>query len=80
MITCSSTNDALKNVHQITGIPLDQLVGTTSFNQGQSLDYKDLGILEPGAIADIAVMDDNFEVVMTLVDGEVRYSREGETD
>lgn len=68
-------NDALRNVHRITGIPLDQLVRATSLNQARSLGYAGLGSLEPGAIADVAVLDDAFEVDMTLVDGEIRYRR-----
>ncbi|MGK0187602.1 MAG: N-acetylglucosamine-6-phosphate deacetylase [Verrucomicrobiales bacterium] len=69
-------NEALRNVHFLTSLPLQSLVRTTSFNQAQSLGLPDLGKLEAGAIADIAVLDDAFDVVMTLVDGEVRYSRE----
>ncbi len=66
-------NDALKSVHALTGLPLESLVRTTSLNQAMSLGLPDLGTLEPGAIADIAILDENFDVVMTLVDGEVLY-------
>ncbi|MEZ5327142.1 MAG: N-acetylglucosamine-6-phosphate deacetylase [Verrucomicrobiales bacterium] len=71
-------NDALKNVHTLTGLPLESLVCTTSFNQAQSLRLPGLGTLQPGAIADIAVLDENFDVVMTLVDGEVRFDSKSE--
>ena len=68
-------NDALKNVYQITGIPLEQLVRTTSFNQANSLGYPDLGTLRVGAIADVAVLNSDFEVSMTVVDGEIKYQK-----
>ena len=65
--------DALRNVHEITGLPLEQLVRTTSLNQAQSLGLEKLGRLEPGFRADIVVLDDRFKVRKTFVDGELRY-------
>jgi N-acetylglucosamine-6-phosphate deacetylase len=68
-------NQALKNVHVLTGVPLRDLVCTTSFNQARSLGFESLGSIESGARADIAVLDENFDVTMTLVDGQIRYRR-----
>lgn len=66
---------ALKNVAEITELPLSDLVKTTSWNQACALRLPDLGRLEPGYFADITVLDNDFNVVMTLVNGEVRYQK-----
>jgi N-acetylglucosamine-6-phosphate deacetylase len=68
-------NHALRNVHRITGRPLADIVATTSWNQARSLGLSNLGRLEPGFAADLAVLDDNFEVQATFVDGALRFRR-----
>jgi len=65
-------NHGVKNVVDITGLPLHQIVKATSWNQAQSLGLEGFGKLEPGFHADIVLLDDNFEVWKTLVGGEVR--------
>ena len=62
-------NTAFKNVADVTGLPLPQLVKTTSWNQAQDLGLKKLGKLEAGFIADIAVLDDAFNVAAVFLDG-----------
>ncbi len=65
--------DALRNVYEITGLPLEQLVRTTSLNQANSLGLEKVGRLVPGCCADIVVLDEHFKVKKTFVDGELRY-------
>ena len=65
--------DALRTVYEITGLPLEQLVRTTSLNQANSLGLEKVGRLVPGYCADIVVLDENFKVKKTFVDGELRY-------
>ena len=62
-------NKALKNVFEITGLPLAQLVKTTSYNQARSLGLEKLGRIEPGYIADLTALDSEFEVKNVWVDG-----------
>lgn len=62
-------NKALKNVYEITGLPLAQLVKTTSWNQACSLGLSKLGRIEPGYCADLTALDDNFDVQKVWVDG-----------
>lgn len=62
-------NTALKNVLEEVDLPITDIIKTTSYNQAQSLGIKNLGKLEPGFIADIAVLDKDFNVVATFVDG-----------
>jgi N-acetylglucosamine-6-phosphate deacetylase len=67
-------NVALKNVWEITGMPLNVLVKTTSYNQALEHGLEDkLGCIEPGYIADITVLDDEtFDVCAVFVNGEKR--------
>ena len=64
-------NKALKNVYEITGLPLSQLVRTTSWNQACALGLKDLGRIEPGYLADLVALDENFDVKNVWLDGEL---------
>ena len=66
-------NKALKNVYEITGLPLSQLIKTTSWNQACSLGLSKLGRIEPGYCADLAVLDDEFEVCNVWVDGKQSF-------
>jgi N-acetylglucosamine-6-phosphate deacetylase len=62
-------NKALKNVYELTGLPLSQLVKTTSWNQACSLNLSKLGRIEPGYKADLVALDDNFDVTNVWVEG-----------
>ncbi|MDF1815655.1 MAG: N-acetylglucosamine-6-phosphate deacetylase [Verrucomicrobiales bacterium] len=65
----------LKNVAEITGLPLNQVVSATSANQAQSLGLHDRGRIEPGMLGDVVLLNEDFEVEMTIVGGEVKYRR-----
>ena len=65
-------NEGVRNVAKITGLPLHQIVKTTSWNQAQSLGLENFGKLEPGFHADIVLMEKDFSVWKTLVGGEER--------
>lgn len=63
----------LRNVWQITGNPLSELVKATSYNQAQSLGLHDLGKIAPGFTADLVLLDENFNAIKTIINGELRY-------
>ena len=65
-------NEGLHHVASLTGLPLHQLVQATSWNQAQSLGLPHFGKLEPGFFADIAILNPDFSVHLTLVGGEIR--------
>jgi len=65
-------NEGLRNIAELTRMPLSQLVKATSWNQAQSLGLMGVGKLEPGFCADMAILNKNFSVWKTLVDGEER--------
>lgn len=62
----------LKNVHEVTGIPLKDLVRTTAWNQAIELGWGDtLGKIEKGYTADIAILNKkNWKTLAVLIDGE----------
>ena len=63
----------LRNVHEITGMPLKELVKATSWNQAQSLGLQGV---EKGYKANIVLLDKQFNVMGTMVKGELRYRNE----
>jgi N-acetylglucosamine-6-phosphate deacetylase len=62
----------LKNIMEITGKPLSELIKTTSWNQAQSLGLKKLGKIEPGYFADIVFLSNEFKPTKVFVNGELR--------
>jgi len=63
---------ALKNVAEITGKPLSELIKTTSWNQARSLGLDKHGKIEPGYFADIVFLSDGFKPTKVFVNGELR--------
>ena len=56
-----------------TGLPLEEAVKATSYNQCISLGIPDRGEIAPGKIADIVLVDQELNPVMTIVSGEVAW-------
>ncbi len=67
-------HNGLKRLLRVTGMPLSEAIRTTSLNQVESLGIKDRGKLEKGFIADIVLLDQELDVVMTICDGNVKWS------
>jgi N-acetylglucosamine-6-phosphate deacetylase len=67
-------NHALKNVAQITRMPLADLVGTTAANQAASLGLTDVGKITPGAHADFVLLRPDYTVAGTWVGGSKVFS------
>ena len=66
--------NGLKNVHEVTGLPLKDLVRTTSWNQAIELGWGDrLGKVQRGYAADLVMIDKRtWKPVGVFVDGERR--------
>lgn len=65
-------NEGLRQVVEVTGLPLAQIVKATSWNQARSLGLEGFGKLEPGFHADLAILESDFAVWKTFVGGEER--------
>ncbi len=63
----------LRNVYELTKKPLKDLVYATSYNQAQSLGLHDIGKIAPGFTADIVLLNKDFDVMQTYIDGELRF-------
>lgn len=61
--------DAVRNLH-LLGVPLEQAVGAASTVPARFLGRSDVGVLEPGAPADIVVLDDRVEIVTVVSHGD----------
>lgn len=68
-------NEGIRNVAQITELPLQEIVKATSWNQAQSLGLTDCGKIAPGYAADIVLLDKNFDITLTMVDGVVKFKK-----
>jgi len=66
-------NFGLRNVFEITGLPLSQLVKATSYNQARSLGLDKLGKIQPGYFADIVLLNKDFSVASTFVNGSCLF-------
>ncbi|MDD5727007.1 MAG: N-acetylglucosamine-6-phosphate deacetylase [Victivallales bacterium] len=60
----------LRNVHEITGLPLKELIKTTAWNQARSLGLGKLGKIESGFIADLQIINRDFSPVAVFVNGK----------
>lgn len=65
-------NEGVRNIVEITGLPLKQIVKATSWNQARSLGLEGFGKLEPGYHADIILLDEDFSVWKTFMGGRER--------
>ena len=63
----------LRNIYQLTGKPLSELVKATSWNQACSLGLKGLGKIAPSFHADLVVLNDDFSTNRVIIKGEERY-------
>ena len=71
-------NIALKNIVEKVGVPLESAIKFATENPAHALGiYRETGSIEVGKRADFAVLDKEFNVLMTVRDGEVIYRAEG---
>jgi len=71
-----SMSEAVKTLVERAGLTLAEAVQTASANPARILGLNSKGLLEPGMDADIVVLDRNFRVLMTMVEGKIVYQRE----
>mgnify|MGYP003500757240 CR=1 FL=1 len=69
-------NHAVRNVHKLAGVELTKVLDMASINPATNLGVQnDRGSLKVGKYADMVVLDENFEVVMTIAEGRIIYQR-----
>ena len=62
-----------KRYVKASGLPLEEAVKATSYNQCVSLGIPDRGEIAPGKVADIVLVDTELTPRFTIVNGEVRW-------
>lgn len=68
-------NEALKNVVKVVGVPLEKAIDFATANPAKSLGvFDEVGSIAVGKRADFAVLDEDFNVLTTVIDGKVEYS------
>jgi N-acetylglucosamine-6-phosphate deacetylase len=69
-------NHCVRNMHQTVGVPLHQAVKMASLNPARAMGFADrIGSIAPGKEANLAVIDDEVNVYLTLVKGQIIYNR-----
>jgi len=68
--------DAVRNLH-LLGVPLEEAVGAASTLPARFLGRSDVGVLEPGARADVVVLDDRVEIVAVVSHGDAAVAAGG---
>ncbi len=69
-------NTAIKNIVETTGTKITDAVRMATLNGAKVVGAR-RGILASGKPADIVVLDKNYKVKMTIMDGNIRYLEEG---
>lgn len=67
-------NKAIKNIVETTGAKISDAVRMATVNPAKVI-KTDRGILSSGKQADFVVLDEDFNVEMTILNGKVRYSK-----
>ncbi len=60
--------DAVRNLHAL-GVPFEEAVGAATEVPARLLGRSDVGVLEPGAPADVVILDDRLEIQSVLCTG-----------
>jgi N-acetylglucosamine-6-phosphate deacetylase len=68
-------NIGLKNISEVTKLPLKDLIKTTSLNQAKKLGLEKLGKIEKNFIADIILLDSNFNVNGVIINGRIKINK-----
>jgi len=68
-----SMAQAVRNIVEDIGLPLDKAVRMASTNPAKFLGLGSKGVLAPGSDADIVVLDHNYRVLLTVAGGKVIY-------
>lgn len=70
-------NEALRNMQKYTSLPVWKIVNMASLNAASVIGMEEtLGSIKAGKKANIAIVNKEFDVYMTIINGEVCYKRE----
>lgn len=67
---------AMRNIQSVTGCSVNELVTMTSFNAAKELGLAHKGKIASGADGDIAILDKDLNVQLTICRGTIAYRKE----
>jgi len=70
-------NDALKNAKKIFNLKLEEVIDLASKNPANNLGLEKVGCIANGYYADFVIIDRDFNVYQTYVNGKLAYSKKG---
>jgi N-acetylglucosamine-6-phosphate deacetylase len=70
-----SLDRAVRNLEDFAGVSLAAAVAAATSTPAALLGLSDRGVIAPGAMGDLVVLDDDASVVATVVGGRVAYDR-----
>lgn len=70
-----SMEKALQNIMVFTGDSIEKILPALSTTQAKLLRLDDVGAIQPGYLADFTLINDQGQVQMTIIGGEVVYSK-----
>lgn len=68
-------DQAMRNLIEFTGCSVEEALGSVTAVPAQLFGLDERGRTDPGAVADLVLLDNQLEVVMTIVGGRVAYER-----
>lgn len=78
--SCMTLDRGLKNLIQFSNLGEVNSLCAHTINAARSIGLKDRGVIKPGKRGDIVVVDENWEVQMTIVNGKIVYDRQKESE
>lgn len=70
------SNQALKNVVEVLGVPVAQAAKMLTINPATALGLEqEIGTLDAGKRAHLTALDEDYNVVLTMVDGKIVYDK-----
>ncbi len=76
--SCMTLDRALRNFRAfVPELKVNEAIACFTLAAARSIGFQDRGLIQPGRRADIAILDPEWNVVMTVVNGRIVYDREG---
>ena len=67
--SCTPMNVMMRRLKKWGAASMEEILGMASYNPARILGLKDTGIIRRGARADLALIDDDFNIYQTIVSG-----------
>ena len=71
----NAMNDMMRRAHSIVGLSREEVGSLYSESPAKCLNITDRGKIEVGRKSDLVLMDDDYNVDMTIIDGKIFYQK-----